>query len=153
MGATANLHILRSYANTAPPSLLDGQLAYSFVANTLYIGNSANGVIAIGGNTAYSDALAANTFLQTGGTVNGAVYITSDTTVGGNLSVLGAFTTINTVSILINDPLIELGTNNVTDTADIGFIGHYNNGQPVVTGLFREPNTKEYFLFKDYTGP
>ena len=73
MGATANLHILRSYANTAPPQLLDGQLAYSFVANTLYIGNSANGVIAIGGNTAYSDALAANTFLQTGGTVNGAV--------------------------------------------------------------------------------
>ena len=39
MGATANLHILRSYANTAPPQLLDGQLAYSFASNTLFIGN------------------------------------------------------------------------------------------------------------------
>jgi hypothetical protein len=36
--------ILRSYSNTAPAFLEDGQLAYSFVANTLYIGKSVDGV-------------------------------------------------------------------------------------------------------------
>lgn len=36
--------ILRSYSNTAPSFLEDGQLAYSFVANTLYIGKSVGGV-------------------------------------------------------------------------------------------------------------
>jgi hypothetical protein len=36
--------ILRSYSNTAPSFLEDGQLAYSFVANTLYIGKSVDGV-------------------------------------------------------------------------------------------------------------
>jgi len=153
MGATANLQILRSYTTDTPPELLDGQLAYSFTSDTLFIGNQANNVFAIGGNTVFHNALAANTFLPTGGTVNGSVIITKDTTVGGNLRVLGAFTTINTVSILVNDPLIEVGANNHTDVADIGFIGHYNNGQHVITGLFREPNTKEYYLFQDYSGP
>lgn len=36
--------ILRSYSNTAPAFLEDGQLAYSFAANTLYIGKSVGGV-------------------------------------------------------------------------------------------------------------
>jgi len=50
----ASIQILRSYANSAPNNLLDGQLAYSFVSNTLYIGsNTANGnlVISIGGKS------------------------------------------------------------------------------------------------------
>ena len=40
MANTANIHILRSYANTSPTHLLDGQLAYSFVSNTLFIGSN-----------------------------------------------------------------------------------------------------------------
>jgi hypothetical protein len=46
--ATA-IQILRSYANTAPATLNDGELAFSFVANALYIGDSTNNVILIGG--------------------------------------------------------------------------------------------------------
>ena len=42
-----NIQILRSYANTAPTSLLDGQLAYSYVSNTLFIGSNTYGVVAI----------------------------------------------------------------------------------------------------------
>ena len=49
--ASSNLQILRSYSNTAPTKLLDGQLAYSFASNTLYIGNSTNGIFTIGGVT------------------------------------------------------------------------------------------------------
>jgi hypothetical protein len=43
------IQILRSYANTAPLTLDDGELAYSFVSNTLFIGNNSNGIIKIGG--------------------------------------------------------------------------------------------------------
>ena len=43
------IQILRSYANTVPLTLDDGELAYSFVSNTLFIGNNSNGIIKIGG--------------------------------------------------------------------------------------------------------
>ena len=51
MALTTNttIQILRSYANTAPVSLNDGELAYSFVSNTLFIGDQQGGVNPIGG--------------------------------------------------------------------------------------------------------
>jgi hypothetical protein len=47
--ANTTIQILRSYVHDTPNTLHDGELAYSFTANTLYIGNNANGVIAIAG--------------------------------------------------------------------------------------------------------
>lgn len=47
--ATA-IQILRSYANTAPSTLNDGELAFSFTANALYIGDNSNNIILIGGS-------------------------------------------------------------------------------------------------------
>ena len=51
MSANSNtiIQILRSYANTAPQVLQDGELAYSFVSNTMFIGNNTTNVIKIGG--------------------------------------------------------------------------------------------------------
>lgn len=43
------IQILRSYVNDAPQDLSDGELAYSFKANALYIGDSSNNIILIGG--------------------------------------------------------------------------------------------------------
>jgi hypothetical protein len=47
--ANTTIQILRSYANTAPPVLDDGELAYSFVSNTLFIGDKFGDIIEIGG--------------------------------------------------------------------------------------------------------
>lgn len=47
--ANTTIQILRSYANTAPATLADGELAYSFAANALYIGDNTGKVILIGG--------------------------------------------------------------------------------------------------------
>ena len=47
--ANSTIQILRSYANTTPATLDDGELAYSFVSNTLFIGNNTGQVISIGG--------------------------------------------------------------------------------------------------------
>jgi len=46
--ATA-IQILRSYVNDAPTTLADGELAYSFTANALYIGDNSGNIILIGG--------------------------------------------------------------------------------------------------------
>ena len=49
--------------------------------------------------------------------------------------------------------MILLATGNyTTDTLDIGFAGHYNNGSNAHTGLFRDAaGTKEWYLFEGYT--
>jgi len=47
--ANTVIQILRSYANTAPSNLADGEMAYSFVSNTLFIGSRNSQVIQIGG--------------------------------------------------------------------------------------------------------
>ena len=49
MASNTVIQILRSYANTAPQTLVDGEIAYSFVSNTMFIGNTTNNVIKIGG--------------------------------------------------------------------------------------------------------
>jgi hypothetical protein len=47
--ANTVIQILRSYANTTPSNLADGEMAYSFVSNTLFIGSRNSQVIQIGG--------------------------------------------------------------------------------------------------------
>lgn len=47
--ANTVIQILRSYANTQPVTLADGELAYSFVSNTLFIGDIDGGVNPIAG--------------------------------------------------------------------------------------------------------
>ena len=47
--ANTTIQILRSYINSEPTSLDDGELAYSFVSNTLFIGDKFGDIIEIGG--------------------------------------------------------------------------------------------------------
>jgi hypothetical protein len=47
--SNTHIQILRSYANTAPETLRDGELAYSFVSDTLFIGDISNNVVQIAG--------------------------------------------------------------------------------------------------------
>jgi len=101
------------------------------------------------GLKSYGDA---TYYAKTGGTISGSVSVTNDLTVSGNLIVSGSSVTLDTTSIAANDTLIYLGIGNyVSDVQDIGFIGHYNNGANAHTGLFRDPNLKEYIFFQGYT--
>jgi hypothetical protein len=76
----------------------------------------------------------------------------NDLTVTGNLYVFGNTTTLAIDQFEIQDPLLLLGTGNYfTDTFDIGFASHYNDGQNAHTGLIRDAGTKEYHFFKGYT--
>lgn len=77
----------------------------------------------------------------------------SNLIVTGDLIVQGNTTTISTQELAITDTLIYLGEGNyISDAQDIGFIGHYNPGTGNAhTGIIRDANYKEYWIFDSYT--
>ena len=84
-------------------------------------------------------------------TVSGNVTIGQDLVVAGNLIVTGNVNTQNVQSLAVADPLIVLGIGNYSsDTKDIGFAGHYNDGTNAHAGLIRDSGTKEFFVFQGY---
>lgn len=97
----------------------------------------------------------ANTFTGGEQTINTNLVIGSNNslTVTGNLFVFGNTTTLNIEQFEIQDPLLLLGVGNYySDTYDIGFASHYNDGSNAHTGLIRDAGTKEYHFFQGYTG-
>lgn len=78
-------------------------------------------------------------------TVNGTA------TVAGDLVVTGTTTTLDTVNLQVEDPLIKLARNNISDTMSIGFYGQYDSGAGALrTGMFRSHTNGEYYLFENY---
>jgi hypothetical protein len=82
----------------------------------------------------------------TGIHVNSALSI-SDLTLSGNLTVQGTLTTIDTTSLVVKDPMLELANGNASDINDIGFYGNYNDGTAKFTGLFRDATDGVYKLY------
>lgn len=92
--SNSQIQILRSYANTTPLSLNDGELAYSFVSNTMFIGDQYGDIIAIGGQV-YANK-ANNALANTTGTFGG------DLTIAGNVAIANTTaSTSNTTGALI----------------------------------------------------
>ena len=89
-------------------------------------------------------------------TVNNAT-ISNDLIVQGNMSVEGTLTTIDTVNLVIEDPLLKLAKNQSVantsgDTVDIGFFGAYANATATMySGLFRDTTDGYWKLFSDLT--
>lgn len=85
------------------------------------------------------------------------VLINNDMTVNGNLTVNGVLTTIDTVNLVVEDPMFKVAknnnvANNAGDAVDIGFYGVYaNTTADMFTGLFRDASDGKYRLFKDLT--
>lgn len=80
-----------------------------------------------------------------------SVTVNNDLTVGGNLYILGDAVSINTSTIVIEDPLVKFGNVvNPSDSLDIGFYGQYTNAGTKYAGLYRDHADSGIFkLFKD----
>lgn len=77
--------------------------------------------------------------------------IDGDIEISGNLIVLGNTTTINVSTLSVEDSLIALARNNVTDAVDIGFYGHYNDGTNRHAGVYRHAGNQQFYVFDNYT--
>jgi hypothetical protein len=90
--------------------------------------------------------LSSNKYDKTGGTISGNVVVTGDLTVNGTT------TTVNTQTLSVEDPLIELANQNSANTVDTGFYANYSLDAGVTTkyaGLFKDASDSDKFkLFK-----
>lgn len=75
----------------------------------------------------------------TGGTISGDLAVT------GNLIISGDTITQNVSTILTEDSLIHLGSNNAGDALDIGFFGEYTSTGKKFAGLFRDASDSGKF--------
>jgi len=79
---------------------------------------------------------------------NGDVTFSQSVSVTNNLTVNGTLTTINTATLVVNDPLIMLASGNAADVSDVGFFGQYVSGVPDnFAGLFRDATDNKFRLF------
>ena len=68
----------------------------------------------------------------------------TDLTVGGDLTVSGTTTTINTTELDVEDPLLKIASGNTTNALNLGIYGQYSGSQ--YAGIIREP-TGQFYLF------
>ena len=127
-----------------------GAATNGFYVNSVTTGATSLG---IGNSTAYTTI--------TGGNVQANyMSITNSLTVGGNLVVSGSVVTVNTVTLVVNDNVIELGYNNIsTDTVDMGWFSPAGNATNIwYSGIARiasrSSNNNPYFwVFGSNTNP
>jgi len=73
-------------------------------------------------------------------------------TIAGDLTVNGTTTTVNSQTLAVVDPLIQLAKANTANSLDIGFYGDYNDGTGRFLGLFSDASDSNKFkLFKGTT--
>jgi hypothetical protein len=83
-------------------------------------------------------------------TIASDLIVNHNMTVGGNLVVSGSTTFVNTSSLSVTDPIVQLATNNTGNTLDIGLSGKYVIGEAAkYTGLVRDESDQVWKLFSN----
>ena len=106
--------------------------------------------VALGGTMTFSGTSNEVEVSESSGTVT--IGLPANVTISGDLTVSGNTTTVNTATLAVEDPLINLATgNNSSDAVDIGFYGLYDTSgsQDLYAGLFRDAGDGKFKLFKD----
>jgi hypothetical protein len=81
----------------------------------------------------------------------GAITFDGNLTIDGNLDVNGTTTTVDTATMTVEDPLLELAVGNAADILDIGFYANYDDGTARFCGLFRDATDGTFKLFDTLT--
>jgi hypothetical protein len=133
-GATGNVILTTSnIAEGSNQYFTNARSRSSISSGTGVIYNDSTGVISIG---------------QSVGTSNDVTF--ANVTVTGNLLVQGNAIQFTSNTLVIQDPLIQVGVNPVGDAVDLGFFGHYIGGSPSIerhAGLFRDATDGQFKLF------
>lgn len=128
---------------TAGNGLTDGGSVALGSSVTLNVGTSIGSGIAVGANTVdlanYAN-FTANTVQKWDGSQFANSLMTDDgstVTIGGNLTVNGTTTTIDSTIVSIADNMMQYANGNVANSVDIGFFGNYvNSGAKYATFFY-----------------
>ena len=110
------------------------------LAGTTDASSSTTGTLKVAGGVGIAKKLYVGTDLRVSGT----------TTFEGNVAFLGSNTLISTTVVNIEDNILQLSHLNPSDLVDIGFVGGYNNGANVHSGIFRDATDGKWKLFQNY---
>ena len=152
-GELANTAVFARTANTANTVLSISNFTTANLAEgvNLYYTN-ARVRSAFGGGTgvAYNSSTGQISIGQNVSTVADVTF--NSVTITGNLFITGNASYINSNSLVINDPLIQIGYGNPGDNYDLGFISHYySGGSERHAGLFRDHSDGKFRLFDNLT--
>ena len=151
--ATASDAGALTIANTSIENgMLAGSIANSKLSNSsITVSDGSNSTARALGTTLTIQGTANEVEVaESSGTVT--VGLPNNVTISGNLTVSGDTTTVNTATLAVEDPLINLATgNNSSDAVDIGFYGLYDTSgsQDLYAGMFRDAGDGKFKLFKD----
>ena len=156
--ASADFAVTAGAVTIASSGVSNAQLAGS-IANSKLSGpavsvtdgsNSTN--ITPGSAITFSGTSNEVTVAESSGTIT--VGLPDNVTITGNLTVNGATTTVESTTLVVEDPLISLAKDNTTsnagDALDIGFYGaYYDSGdsRTEYTGMFSDASDGKYSLF------
>jgi len=82
----------------------------------------------------------------------GTTTVQNNLYVNGNITFGGGSTQLSATQLVVDDPLIYIGSNNASDIIDLGFVGAYNNGTHLHTGLVRDASDSIWKLFSGMSG-
>lgn len=119
--ANTLIQLKRSSATLAPTSLSAGELAYSFLSDKLFLGNSAGAVIEIGGryylNVAVQAYNSANAGYDKANSANLLAFAIGGAVTTANAAIVASFDKANSANLLAFAIGGALGTNNVATSA------------------------------------
>jgi hypothetical protein len=144
LGAGTGVTIASNTGEGSNPTIT---VNYGSTANTSVEGDTA---LTIQGTTNEIEVSGGAVTLGSGGTVT--VGLPDNVIIAGDLTVNGTTTTINTQTLSVEDPLIELANQNASNSVDTGFFANYSLDAGVTTkyaGLFKDSSDSDKFkLFK-----
>jgi hypothetical protein len=106
-----------------------------------------------GVSVAGGDGQSGNIVISIGQNVSTIASVTfKDLTLTGNLYVFGNAATVYSNTLVVSDPLIQVGYGNPGDNYDLGFMGHYNTGGTERhAGFFRDHSDQTFKIFDNLT--
>ena len=143
-GISVNSNItLAANGNATVGGTLDANGAVNFNSATDATSSTAGGSVTIDGGLAVAKKLFVGTNAQVGGNL----------VVDGNLTINGTSTTINATSLSVDDNIIRLAEGNAANILDIGFVGNYNSGSALHTGLIKQAASNKWLLLSGVAEP
>ena len=120
----------------------------TFDGTTLSIGAGNFTVAQASGDTVIGGTLQVNGNVTLGNAAGDTVQTQGNLTVGGNLSVLGTTTSVNSTTTTLTDPVIELAKDtSAADGLDRGVRFKWHDGSSVLDGFFGLDIQTERFVF------